>query len=329
MRLYLATSLLCSLAAGLSLPSRVVYQFPVNPTWIENIAVRKNGNLLVTLNTSPDIVQIAKPWGPSPTPELVHRFTSLDAVLGITETTADTFVVVGGKFTGVGASIPGTFAAWQVSLTDKEPKATKIVDIPEAPFLNGAVALPWDKNIVLVAESAQGKLYRVNVKAKTYDVVLEGADLEVAPGASAPFGINGVHIRKDFLYFTNSSLKKVFRVRLEQSGAISANATIELFGSADVEFFDDFTLDSKGNAWVVTNFDNKLVVINPDGKSSVVAGSATELTVAGGTAVAFGRTVKDKDILYAVTGGAYAKPVNGTITEPGKIVAFDTRSYCL
>jgi hypothetical protein len=33
----------------------VVYQFPTKPTWVENIAVRPNGQLLVTLLTSPEV----------------------------------------------------------------------------------------------------------------------------------------------------------------------------------------------------------------------------------------------------------------------------------
>ncbi|OHF01707.1 hypothetical protein CORC01_02898 [Colletotrichum orchidophilum] len=330
MRAFIVSSLLyIALAVGQSLPSRVVYQFPEKPNWIENIAVRKNGNLLLTLLTSPEIYQVAKPWEKSPSAELVHRFSSFDGLLGITETSPDTFLVVGGNFSGIGVSVPGTFSTWEVSLIHKKTTATKIVDVPEASFLNGAVALPWDRNIVLIAESAHGKVYRVNIRAKKHDVILGGQNLEPTSATVPPIGINGVHIRGDFLYWTNSSLRKVFRVKLDRSGRVSSGATIEQIASIDVAFLDDFTFDKNGDIWAVTNIDDKLVYINPEGNSTIVAGSETELTIAGGTAAAFGRNVKDREILYAVTGGALANPVNGTITEAGKVVAFDTRSYSL
>ncbi|KAK1453498.1 hypothetical protein CMEL01_05157 [Colletotrichum melonis] len=332
MRGLIASSILyIALAVGQSLPSRTAYQFPEKPNWIENIAVRKNGNLLLPLLTSPELYQVAKPWEKSPSAELVHRFSDLNGLLGITETCPDTFVVVGGNFSGIGVSVPGTFSAWEVSIADKKTTVNKIVNVPEAAFLNGVVSLPWGSNIVLVAESALGKVYRLDVKAKKYETILGGQDLEPAAGAVPAIGVNGVRIRGDYLYWSHSSFRKVFRVKLDRSGRVAAKATIDQIAdvSTIAAFLDDFAFDKKGGIWAVTNIDDKLVYITPEGKGTVVAGSETELTVAGGTATAFGRNVKDKGILYVVTGGSLAAPVNGSITEPGKVVAFDTHSYVL
>ncbi|KAK1637604.1 hypothetical protein BDP81DRAFT_425557 [Colletotrichum phormii] len=330
MRAFIATSILyIALAIGQSLPSRIVYQFPQQPNWIENIAVRKNGNLVLTMLTSPEIFQVAKPWEKSPSTDLVHRFSGFDGLLGITETCPDTFVVVGGNFSGIGVSVPGSFSAWEVNVADKKTTVNKIVNVPEAAFLNGVVALPWDRNIVLIAESALGKVYRLDVKAKKYDVVLGGQYLEPTAEAVPPIGVNGVQIRGDFLYWSHSSLRKVFRVKLDRAGRVAAKTTIDQITNVNTTaiFLDDFTFDKKGGIWAVTNIDGKLLYVTPEGKSTVAAGSETELTVAGDTAAAFGRNIKDKGILYVGTGGSLARPVNGTITEPGKIVAFDTHGY--
>ena len=57
------------------------------------------------------------------------------------------------------------------------------------------------------------------------------------------------------------------------------------------------------------------------GKAKIVVGSVSEMTVAGSTALAFGRGKKDKDVFYVSTGGGLFKPINGTVTEGAKVVA--------
>ena len=54
------------------------------------------------------------------------------------------------------------------------------------------------------------------------------------------------------------------------------------------------------------------------GEVSVVAGGLNDTTLAGMQAQFWGQ--RDKNVLYMVTNGAMAAPVNGTHTEGGKIV---------
>lgn len=56
----------------------------------------------------------------------------------------------------------------------------------------------------------------------------------------------------------------------------------------------------------------------------VVAGAQQESVVAGAIAGTFGRTSADRHILYVVTDGGLASPINGTFVEPAKVVAVDT-----
>jgi len=53
------------------LPARIVYDFPAD-TWIENLAVRSNGQLIVTKDTRPRIYQIDPFW--SHKPILLHIY---------------------------------------------------------------------------------------------------------------------------------------------------------------------------------------------------------------------------------------------------------------
>ncbi|KEY64093.1 hypothetical protein S7711_09488 [Stachybotrys chartarum IBT 7711] len=90
---------------------------------------------------------------------------------------------------------------------------------------------------------------------------------------------------------------------------------------------DDFAIDSNGTIWACTNLNHTVVALGPSGEFATVAGSSTEITVAGDTSAAFGRRRKDNAMLNVVTSGAWSKPVNGTITEGGKIVTVDTTRF--
>lgn len=52
-----ALASLTSRAASYPLPTRDIVRFP-NETWLENLAVRKNSQILVTLHSAPEIYQI-------------------------------------------------------------------------------------------------------------------------------------------------------------------------------------------------------------------------------------------------------------------------------
>ena len=120
-------------------PERVVHQFP-NHTWLENVVVKSNGDLLVTaLLPNAVLYQISDPSSSEAMVSLVHNFTSVDGILGITETKSDVFAVVGGNFTGIGIPANGTFSAWEVDLSHYDhihnietPTTVKLIKIGRA-----------------------------------------------------------------------------------------------------------------------------------------------------------------------------------------------------
>jgi hypothetical protein len=145
------------------------------------------------------------------------------------------------------------------------------------------------------------------------------------------FGINGVKIRDGYLYFRNSDLATIYRIRINPKGYIAHNEKEHVEVYADLNtvttFVDDFTFGDDGTLWAVSNYGNTVVAVSPDGEGNqVVAGEEDQLTVAGGTAAAFARGKTNK-VLYVVTAGGLGKPVNGTIVEPRKVVAVETSGY--
>jgi hypothetical protein len=315
----------------LPLKTRVLYQFEA-PSWIENLAVRKNGEILATLlipNAS--LYALSKPWSETPAIRLVHRFPTVQSLLGIAETKKeDRFVVVGGNFSAVGVGSPGTSAAWSVdfSRSSTHPTIKLLAEFPDAVFLNGVVSIPdCDTDDVLISDATLGLTFRLNVDTGKYSVAIKVPEMVPKSSAPALLGVNGIHYRKGYLYWTNSFYATVYRVKVGKDGVAAKGAQVETIATLNALFLDDFTFDSKGNIWVATNLDHRLFAISPKGKSTVVAGSPTELTISTDTACTFGRTGRDEDSLYVVTGGGLSAPINGTIIEGGKIVAVDTRGF--
>lgn len=217
---------------------------------------------------------------------------------------------------------------WELDLRGPKPTTRLITKIPEAVFLNGVVSVPGSPSpAILVADNGVSRVWRVDLKTGKYETAAEVPEMKPLPNATLPIGVNGLKIRNGHLYFSNSNLASIFRLPLDRSGLAAEGAQATLVAKFDADNVDDFLIDEKGKYWAATNFDNTVAVANQDATGVVVAGTPTELTVAGDTALALGRTMRDRNIVYAVTGGALNRPVNGTVTEPAKVVAIDRTGY--
>jgi hypothetical protein len=308
----------------LPLPARTVAQLDTVPTWLENIAVRANGDLLVTqLAPAPVLYTIRNPASKNATLEPIYewRESNVTDILGITETIPDTFNIITGNATTDALGYAGTFSVW--------------ANIPEAMFLNGIVPMPGRPEIVFIADSQFGLLFRLDTHTGKHEIIAQGPEFDPYPALqnkTVGFGINGVKIRDGYLYFSNSNLVKIFRIPLTKDGNIAqkGKAPIELYVdlNAAAIFVDDFIFSDDGTLWAASNYGNTIVAVSLDGKRvQTVAGAITQLTLAGSTAAAFGRARYDKNILYVCTAGGLGEPVNGTMVEPGKVEAIDTAGF--
>jgi hypothetical protein len=319
----------------LPLPVRTVAQLSTVPTWLENIAVRPNGDLLVTqLAPLPVLYTIKSPSSGNATLESIYQFhaDNVTDLLGITETTPDTYIIIAGNASANSTGYAGTFSVWQASFVSSNasvPTVRKLANIPQAKLLNGAIALPSDPSIVIIADSQYGLLFRLDTKNGTSEIIGDRPELKAYPelhNATVGFGVNGVKIRNKWLYFSNSDLVSIYRVPITSRGYISHNSVVELYANlnAVAGFVDDFTFGADGTLWAVSNLENTLISVSPGGKrAAVVAGGKGLLTLAGDTAVAFGRSKHDREVLYVCTAGGLGKPVNGSIVEAGKVVGQD------
>ena len=94
-------------------PVATLWTFP-NETWIENIAVRANGNVLCTSLNRAAIYQVDPFRHVAGT---LHQFASTDGCLGIAETASDVFVVVTANVSlETNTAWPGSAKIWRVDV---------------------------------------------------------------------------------------------------------------------------------------------------------------------------------------------------------------------
>ncbi|PNP56219.1 hypothetical protein THARTR1_03744 [Trichoderma harzianum] len=290
---------------------RLIHQF-TNGTTVENIAVRSNGNLLVTLTDRPELYEV-NPFNPK-SPKLIHHFSGYLTLLGITEVSPDVFTLNAGNFSAETGVSPGSWTVWQVAFHNEQTKISKVTDIPEAQFLNGMTTLQTTPNTILTADSAGGVVYSVNTHTGEYKVVLEDETFKPAPGAPLPIGVNGIRYLDHYVYYTNSFDPLFGRVPVSKSGYAVGDYQTIVTGV----FGDDFAVTPQA-AYVAGNIANVITEIKLDGENKVLAGNINSSLIAGATSVVFGRTIRDKHVLYVTTTGT----VNATFSEGGKIVALD------
>ncbi|KAI0517341.1 hypothetical protein F5B22DRAFT_119084 [Xylaria bambusicola] len=316
--------------AGVPLPAHTIFQLDdtLPNSWFENIAVRRNGDLLVTmLMPNASIYSISEPLSGSPKASITN-IDGANGLLGITEISPDVFIVAGGQFSGIAEPVPGTMAVWEVDFRKEEPTTRLVAKMPEAGLLNGVATISRCSSAVLIADTGMSRVWRVDTVTGAYEIAVEVPEMLPLANATLQLGVNGVDVRDGYLYFDNSNRASIFRLPIDKRGMAVEGVEPELLTKlTHGKNMDDFLIDEEGRFWAATNSDNTVEVADGNSPSVVVLGSPSELTVAGDTALAFGRTKADKNIIYVVTGGAVANPVNGTLTEPAKVVAIDRTGF--
>jgi hypothetical protein len=262
---------------------------------------------------------------------LVHSFPHATSALGIAEIQPDIFaVVVGNWSTKTFSSTNASYSIWKVDLRQfqcdengnktSNPAIMKIADIPEASFLNGMTLLEPFSPYLLIADSGLGVVWRLDCLTGTYEIALDNALMKPVPNPlGVVLGINGVHTRDGYLYFTNSFQYLFARVPISAQGI--ATGPYEVVAHNGIG--DDFAFDIEGNAYITQDPGDALELVTPTGKVNVLAGNTNSTIVEGDTAAAFGRTWKDSNTLYVTTNGGLAGLVAGTSVVGGKVLAAD------
>ncbi|GAE00226.1 hypothetical protein PVAR5_8965 [Paecilomyces variotii No. 5] len=267
-----------------------LHTFP-NHTWAENIAVRANGQILVTT-----LQNGAKLWQIDPfherDPVIVHQWSNKSALTGITELEPDVFGVIVSDL-ALSPLTLGSYEIWRVELHNDHPRISFVSSIPEAKLLNGMGAFDRARGTVLVADSLLNALWSVNTRTGSYKQVIHDPVPISGPNSTLNLGINGVRVFGDSIYFDNMS-EEIF-LKVPRYAAEGYPASVDVVANLTVAA-DDFTFDIEGNAYIAGS--NKITKVSPSGAQCVYSAADA---IQGSTSAAWGRTSVDATTLYVTT----------------------------
>ena len=251
-----------ALSTGLFTSIEPIYQFP-NGTFVENSVMLPNGTLLVSQITMGPIITGFDTKRPQSVPKLAYRFPGREAVFGLAQPTPGLLAAVVGNIT---LGQPQTGRNWAIAvlaLADGRPAVLrKTIPVPQGRNLNGMTALPTDPSRVLVADTTQGIVHRVNLCTGTAEAPLDDP-LFKPTDPSFRDGVNGVHAPGNgCLYFTNSNRNILGRIAITPHGALNGSAAETVYTSPpESSNFDDFAIARNNMAYICGNADNEILEV--------------------------------------------------------------------
>ena len=297
-----------------------LFQFPNNGSWIDNLVVRSDGNLLLTRLDTPEVWFVNTTSGNA---TLAYSFPNVTSCFGISEIDDNVFAVVVGNFsTKTYKPDAGSFSVQKLDFSNTisteeervfdQPDASEIVALPEALALNGMATFSRESNLVLIADSPKGAVWRVNTETGDYAVALNHTTMMPANGP-LPLGVNAVTVVDNYVYYTSTTRMEYCRVKVDKE----ANPVGDFEVIASGFLPDNLEVTKDGSAYIPTDPQNSVVRISPYGQISLVAGGQTSTELPGPTSL---RLSEDRQTLYVGTSGGQVAPVLGTFSEPAKIV---------
>jgi sugar lactone lactonase YvrE len=284
------------------LPSRVLTTWAPG-TSLENIAVRNDGMIAVSIQSEGEIEEI------DPGDWKARRVAKLPKpIAGIVYDAFKNLWIA----SGVPHQPPGM--VWRLS---KDGELALWCGIEDAELLNGMCLTP-DGSGLLIAESFTGRIHWVNMLEPQTRVWLDEPQLKPSSGTRTP-GANGIRIWQDKAFISVSERNTLLEIGLSATGEAGPMRAL-----SEHLRVDDFAIDPEGRFYLCTHQNNSVVRLSADGRERVTIGGP-EQGLVGATAAAFGRGGADAETLYVVTNGGRHKLYEGHMQD-AKLVAIDTKA---
>ncbi|KAH7303831.1 hypothetical protein B0I35DRAFT_446079 [Stachybotrys elegans] len=284
-------------------------------TFIENLTILPDGRLLLVPLSAPQLL-ILDPRTTNPAPTPVVTLPGVDSVGAIALVGHNKYAIIGGNHSFF-SFIEGSMKVFVVSLDfSLGPNGSigatveNIVSVPNTTMLNGIVALPNKRNVILTNDSIGGRLFRIDTL--TSEVTVASGDPAFGRGGNdmVPLGANGIDIRNGDLYFTNSAQGRFMRVGLSDDGfPVGEYTTVaQLDGPITLaNSYDDFAFDERGTAYVALH-PGTIMKITPDGDQTIFSGGGADSIFLHPTSAVLSN---DGESIYVSTGGDWENGVSG------------------
>jgi hypothetical protein len=319
-----------------------IASFPTH-YFLENMAVRKDSSILVTVANRNELWYIPPPDANVPL-DPVLLFTFSQSAMGIVEAAPDIFYIATSPVVAYQAAILAgrSFTShesylYRLNMRDwaagMSVKPQVVVQFPEpVRGLNGSGLIA--PNIILVADCFAGLVWRVDLpsdeRKATARVWLKHDSMANDPDGPFPDqpGVNGVQYayKTNYLYYTTTAQELFMRVRVDSHTHDTADEPEFVAGGM---MGDHFCIDENaGVAYITTHRQNTIdrVSLEPSKNSYVrhsVAGKPFTEQLIGPTKGAWGRHPGDygRVAYFQADGGTKSPPVAaGGIARPATVL---------
>lgn len=268
----------------------VVAQWPLG-TFIENLCVLDDGAIAVSILSEARIDRIEPDGSVAP----LRQFAAPPTGLVLSD--GALFAAVGEP----GAHVPDL---WRI---DPETGAGDVwMPLTGMIFANGIA--PLGEGVILVADSWQGRIWRVDLRRRQIAPWAEDERLTRAPGFDFLPGANGIKAWGNEVTVSSTGRALLLRIAINPDGSAGAAALL-----AERTRVDDLAYDAAGNLYLTTHIGHSLDRLDRAGRRVTLADGAQGL--AGSTACAFGRD----GALFVTTTGGIVGP-RGGVLEPARLV---------
>jgi sugar lactone lactonase YvrE/predicted ester cyclase len=234
-------------------PCEVLATFPPG-LFPECVAFDGNGNAYISSMLHGDVIR-RSPRGEVDT--IVHINLGLgDLLMCLVFDTERTFYI------GVQSTSPELAGIWHFGT---DGKGRRLASLPMHAEPNG-IAID-EAGCVYVADSALGTIWRLKPGAAQADAWLIDAALSRRPVVGFVPGANGLQIRRQEIFVSNSDSGDLLKIPIGRDGAPGAPMVYAANMAGD-----DMALDAEGTVYCTTHPANKVISVHRDGRRSVIAG---------------------------------------------------------
>ncbi|CAG9990524.1 unnamed protein product [Clonostachys byssicola] len=291
---------------------------------IENLALRPCGNALLTDNSGAHIYEVEPVAGSAP--KLLHSFNGTHGASGITESSnPDEFFVVTGHYSfELQSPIPGSYAIHRLSFDNRGQPVVKQLSPLGVAQPNGLLHVPHTSD-VLIADSYAGYIWKFNTVTLALTLYFDHPMLKPQAVSGLIFGVNGIKFSQEYLYFSNTNLGSIYRMR-------ATGREDQLHGIPELVAqgtpADDFIIDDNGDIYLAQQLPaNSLGYLSRSRfgmMPETIVGGPESNAVAGCTAVArakpsFEQTQKLGRTLLVPVNGNLTAILNGDTTQRAKL----------
>ncbi|KEY64094.1 hypothetical protein S7711_09489 [Stachybotrys chartarum IBT 7711] len=310
---------------------KVIATFQPN-TFLENVAARSDGSLLVTSVNPAALYYVPNP-GPASrmvVPQTLATFNQ--SAMGIVETSPDIFYIATTDQMQGGGNL-----LWKLDMSSfgrlahpREVDLTQVATFPvRSRVINGSARL--STNLILCADSWAGLIWKVEIPQdggepsmsvwKESAMFLPSSD----PARADVPGVNGLKYNEKthMLYFTTTSQLIFGRIPVDPD-TLNPAGEPEMVTDRWMQA-DDFILDVEANAaYISTHRQNSIVKVDlTTGINNTIAGDPLDMDLIGPTSGAWKKGCKRGGrVAYFVTDGGIMNPVDGVVRE-AKVLMLD------